>query len=217
VYDSNRYAVLGLLTKLGCEVIDLGPVRDDPVALEAMLRRAVHEADVLVTSGGVSIGTADHTRAVMERLGDVAFWSVAMRPGRPMAVGLIPRAVPDAPPAMLFGLPGNPVAVMVTFLAFVRPALMRLMGCHAAASAPAPLMRARSVNAIFKKPGRTEYQRGFVRCRPGALPEVRLAGNQGSGILSSMVEANALVVLRHAQGDVAAGDEVDVMMFDGAI
>ena len=217
VYDSNRYTVLGLLTKLGCEVIDLGPVRDDPSALEATLRRAVRAADVLVTSGGVSIGTADHTRVVMERLGDVAFWSIAMRPGRPMAVGLIPRALPDAPPVLLFGLPGNPVAVMVTFLAFVRPALLRLMGCHAAASAPAPLLRVRSANAILKKPGRTEYQRGFVHRPLGALPEVRIAGNQGSGILSSMVEANALVVLRHAQGDVAAGDEVDVMMFEGVI
>ncbi len=220
VYDSNRYTVFGLLTRLGCEVIDLGLVRDDPATLAATLQRAASEADAIITSGGVSVGAADHTRAVMQQLGDMAFWRVAMRPGRPMAVGLIPRnqtssSQPGA--AVLFGLPGNPVAVMVTFLAFVRPALLRMMGCHDIAAAPRPLLRARSVGAIRKKPGRTEYQRGFVTAVAGALPEVRIAGNQGSGVLSSMVEANGLVVLHHDQGSVAAGDEVDVMMLDGLV
>ncbi|CAN5852663.1 molybdopterin molybdotransferase MoeA [soil metagenome] len=222
VYDSNRYTLFGLLTRLGCEVIDLGLVRDDPAALADTLQRAAREADAIVTSGGVSMGAADHTRAVMERHGDVAFWNVAMRPGRPLAVGLISRgqnavAGNAATPALLFGLPGNPVAAMVTLLVLVRPALLQMMGCHTAASAPLPLLRARSVGAIRKKPGRTEYQRGFVEARAGGLPSVRIAGNQGSGILSSMVEANGLVVLHHAQGSVAAGDEVDVMMFDGLI
>ena len=219
VYDSNRYTVFGLLTRLGCEVIDLGLVRDDPATLAATLRRAAREADAIVTSGGVSAGAADHTRDVMQQLGDMAFWRVAMRPGRPLAVGLISRDGPDASaqPALLFGLPGNPVAVMVTFLAFVRPALLRLMGCHATACAPPPLLRARSTGPIRKKPGRTEYQRGFVTSVNGALPEVTVAANQGSGVLSSMLEANGLVVLHHAQGNVAPGDEVDVMMFDGAI
>jgi len=217
VYDSNRYTVFGLLTRLGCEVVDLGLVRDDPATLEATLRRAAHEADAIITSGGVSVGQADHTRAVMQRLGDMAFWRIAMRPGRPMAVGLIPRGDATGGNAVLFGLPGNPVAVMVTFLAFVRPALLQLMGCHAEARRPPPLLRAISATAIRKKPGRTEYQRGFVRAMPGALPEVRIAGNQGSGVLSSMVEANGLVVLHHAQGSVAPGEAVDVMMFDGVI
>ena len=220
VYDSNRYTVFGLLTRLGCEVIDLGLVRDDPATLAATLKRAAAEADAIITSGGVSVGAADHTRAVMQQLGDMAFWRVAMRPGRPLAVGLIQReaASPSQPgAAVLFGLPGNPVAVMVTFLAFVRPALLRMMGCHEIAAAPAPLLRARSASAIRKKPGRTEYQRGFVTAAAGALPEVRIAGNQGSGVLSSMVEANGLVVLHHDQANVAAGDEVDVMMFEGAI
>ncbi len=217
VYDSNRYTVFGLLTRLGCEVIDLGLVRDDPAALEAALRRAAGEADAIITSGGVSVGEADHTRAVMQRLGDMAFWRVAMRPGRPMAVGLIPSGTETRGPAVLFGLPGNPVAVMVTFLAFVRPALLRMMGCNATCAAPPPLLRATSVNAIRKKPGRTEYQRGRVQAIPGSLPEVRIAGNQGSGVLSSMVEANGLVVLHHDQGNVAAGDAVDVMMFDGVV
>ncbi|MDP9902093.1 molybdopterin molybdotransferase MoeA [Variovorax ginsengisoli] len=215
VYDSNRYTVFGLLTRLGCEVIDLGMVRDDPTALEATLQRAAREADAIVTSGGVSVGEADHTRAVMQRLGDMAFWRIAMRPGRPMAVGLIGGNPSHS--AVLFGLPGNPVAVMVTFLAFVRPALLQMMGCNIADAAPPPLLRARSAGAIRKKPGRTEYQRGFVQQVPGALPEVRIAGNQGSGVLSSMVAANGLVVLHHGQHSVAAGDEVDVMMFDGCI
>lgn len=217
VYDSNRYTVFGLLTRLGCEVVDLGLVRDDPTTLEATLRRAAHEADAIITSGGVSVGQADHTRAVMQRLGDMAFWRIAMRPGRPMAVGLIPRGDATGGNAVLFGLPGNPVAVMVTFLAFVRPALLQLMGCHAEARRPPPLLRATSATAIRKKPGRTEYQRGLVRAVPGALPEVRIAGNQGSGVLSSMVEANGLVVLHHAQGSVEPGESVDVMMFDGTI
>ena len=225
VYDSNRYTVFGLLTRLGCEVIDLGLVHDDPATLAATLQRAAREADAIVTSGGVSAGAADHTREVMQQLGDMAFWRVAMRPGRPLAVGLIPRDSKDSrdprealpPPAVLFGLPGNPVAVMVTFLAFVRPALLRMMGCHEAAAAPPPLLRARSTSPIRKKPGRTEYQRGFVKNMRGALPEVCVASHQGSGVLSSMVEANGLVVLHHDQGSVAAGDEVDVMMFDGVI
>lgn len=217
VYDSNRYTVTALLERLGCEVIDLGLVRDDPASLAAAVQRAAREADAIVTSGGVSAGAADHTRDVMQQLGDIAFWRVAMRPGRPMAVGLIPREPQGSESAVLFGLPGNPVAVMVTFLAFVRPALLRMMGCHAAAAAHPPLLRARSLGAIRKKPGRTEYQRGFVQSVPGTLPEVRVAGNQGSGVLSSMVEANGLVVLHHDQGPVAAGDEVDVMMFDGIV
>jgi molybdopterin molybdotransferase len=218
VYDSNRYTVFGLLARLGCEVIDLGLVHDDPATLAATLQRAAREADAIVTSGGVSVGAADHTRDVMQQVGEMAFWHVAMRPGRPLAVGLIPRDGGEAAsPAVLFGLPGNPVAVMVTFLAFVRPALLRMMGCHDAASAPPPLLRARSSGPIRKKPGRTEYQRGFVKAVAGSLPEVCVATNQGSGVLSSMVEANGLVVLHHDQGHVAAGEEVDVMMFDGAI
>lgn len=207
VYDSNRYTVHGLLTRLGCEVIDLGVVRDDPALLEQAFRDAAARADAIITSGGVSVGEADFTKAMMKKLGDVAFWRIAMRPGRPMAVGRIGDAV-------LFGLPGNPVAVMVTFLAFVRPALLRMMGAR---PEPACYLQARSAEAMRKKPGRTEYQRGIVaRNADGAL-EVRTTGNQGSGVLSSMVQANGLIVLHHAQGNVAPGDLVDVMMFDGAL
>jgi molybdopterin molybdotransferase len=134
-----------------------------------------------------------------------------------MAVGLIPTPDARRGPAVLFGLPGNPVAVMVTFLAFVRPALLQMMGCNPACAAPPPLLRATSVDAIRKKPGRTEYQRGRVEQVAGALPQVRIAGNQGSGVLSSMVEANGLVVLHHDQASVAPGDTVDVMIFDGVV
>ena len=224
VYDSNRYTVFGLLTRLGCEIVDIGQVRDDPAALVAAMRIAALTADAIVTSGGVSAGEADHTREAMQRVGDMAFWRVAMRPGRPMAVGLVSRPGQEddvAGTAVLFGLPGNPVATMVTFLAFVRPALLRLMGCNTASRRPAPMLRARSITAIGKRPGRTEYQRGFVSAAStgsaDGCPEVRIAGNQGSGVLSSMAEANGLVVLHHAQGNVAAGELVDVLMFDGVI
>ncbi|MDP1657130.1 MAG: molybdopterin molybdotransferase MoeA [Hylemonella sp.] len=207
VYDSNRYTVFGLLTRLGCQVIDFGVVRDEPALLEAAFRRAAAEADAIITSGGVSVGEADFTKTMMKQLGDVAFWRIAMRPGRPMAVGRIGKSV-------LFGLPGNPVAVMVTFLAFVRPALLQMMGCRRPAP---PLLRARSTEAIRKKPGRTEYQRGTVGYGADGTLQVCTTGNQGSGVLSSMVQANGLIVLHHGQGNVAPGDEVDVMMFDGVI
>lgn len=207
IYDSNRYTVFGLLTRLGCEIIDLGVVRDDPALLEAAFREAAQRADAIITSGGVSVGEADYTKAMMKKLGDVAFWKIAMRPGRPMAVGRIGNSV-------LFGLPGNPVAVMVTFLAFVRPALLQMMG--GSASAP-PLLRANTTEAIRKKPGRTEYQRGTVSTAPNGTLQVRTTGNQGSGVLSSMVQANGLIVLHHDQGSVAAGDAVDVMMFEGVV
>ncbi|MCU0925294.1 MAG: molybdopterin molybdotransferase MoeA [Hydrogenophaga sp.] len=211
VYDSNRYTVFGLLTRLGVEVLDMGVVKDEPAALEAAFRQAASMADAIITSGGVSMGEADHTKAMMKQLGDVAFWRIAMRPGRPMAVGRIEE---NGKSAVLFGLPGNPVAVMVTFLAFVRPALQRLMGSQATEPI---LLKARSAEALRKKPGRTEYQRGIVGRNPDGTLSVRTTGNQGSGVLRSMVEANGLIVLHHGQGNVAVGDEVDVMMFDGVI
>ena len=167
--------------------------------------------DAVITSGGVSVGEADHTKAVMRRLGDMAFWRIAMRPGRPMAVGRLQQAGRSA---LLFGLPGNPVAVMVTFLAFVRPALLRLMG----ARQTQPLrVTAHSEQAMRKKPGRTEFQRGVAsRAADGSL-QVRSTGSQGSGVLRSMAEANCLIRLDHGQGNVAVGDLVEVLLFDGLI
>jgi molybdopterin molybdotransferase len=209
VYDSNRYTLWGMLARLGVDLIDLGVVRDEPQALEAAFRDAARDADAVITSGGVSVGEADHTKMVMARLGDVLFWRIAMRPGRPMAIG---RIETDGHQAILFGLPGNPVAVMVTFYALVRDALLAMSG---ATVAPMPLLRAASVAPMRKKPGRTEYQRGIVTRAPdGAGWEVRITGAQGSGILRSMSEANGLVVLHHAQGNVAAGELVDVLPFD---
>ena len=215
VYDSNRYTVFGLLTRMGCEVIDMGVVRDEPALLEAAFVNAANVADAIITSGGVSVGEADYTRAMMKKLGansgGVAFWRIAMRPGRPMAVG---RISSNRQSAVLFGLPGNPVAVMVTFLAFVRPALLRMMGSTATSL---PLLKARSTEAIRKKPGRTEYQRGTVTTARDGTLQVKTTGNQGSGVLSSMVQANGLIVLHHDQSSVDIGDEIDVMMFDGVI
>jgi molybdopterin molybdotransferase len=209
VYDSNRYTVAGMVQSLGCELIDMGVVRDEPAALEQAFRDAAAQADAVITSGGVSVGEADHTKAMMKKLGDVAFWRIAMRPGRPMAVG---RITQGERAALLFGLPGNPVAVMVTFAAFVRPALQQLMGWRAPAL---PMLKAKSQEALRKKPGRTEYQRGIVSTNAAGELVVRTTGNQGSGVLSSMVQANGLIVLSHHQGHVAVGDAVDVMMFDG--
>ena len=211
VYDSNRYTVFGLLTRLGAEVVDMGVVKDDPATLEAAFRRAAEQADAIITSGGVSVGEADHTKAMMKKLGDVAFWRIAMRPGRPMAVGRLDNG------AVMFGLPGNPVAVMVTFLAFVRPALLQMMGVADVAAHTPPLLRAKSLEPMRKKPGRTEYQRGTVSTAADGSLQVRTTGNQGSGVLSSMVQGNGLIVLHHGQGNVAVGDEVDVMVFDGVI
>jgi molybdopterin molybdotransferase len=208
VYDSNRYTIWGMLQRLGCEVLDLGVVRDDPDALRATFSAAAASADAVITSGGVSVGEADHTKKIMAELGDVLFWRIAMRPGRPMAIGKIGDAI-------LFGLPGNPVAVMVTFYAFVRDALRAMSGM---APDVQPMLRAASITPLRKKPGRTEYQRGIVtRAADGRSWQVAITGSQGSGILSSMSVANGMVVLHHGQGDVAAGDVVDVIPFDGLV
>jgi len=211
VYDSNRATVCALLRRLGVDVIEGEPVGDDPALLEAALVRAAREADAVITSGGVSSGDADHLRPLLQRLGEVAFWRVAVRPGRPLAVG---RLQGGASPALLFGLPGNPVAAMVAFVALVRPALARMMGWRVR---PQPLLQAVSLETLRKRPGRSEYQRGIVSLGADGRLQVRTTGNQGSGVLSSMLQANGLIVLHHAQGNVQAGDMVEVLMFDGAM
>ena len=213
VYDSNRYTLWAMLQRLGVvELIDMGVVKDEPDALRAAFATAALDADAVITSGGVSVGEADHTKQIMAELGDVLFWRIAMRPGRPMAIG---RIASGGHHAILFGLPGNPVAVMVTFYALVRDALLAMSG---AVAPPMPLLRAECATDIRKKPGRTEYQRGIVT-RDGDSGEwqVRVTGSQGSGILRSMSEANGLVVLHHGQGNVAAGERVDVLPFDALI
>jgi molybdopterin molybdotransferase len=207
IYDSNRYTIYGMLRRLGVDLIDMGVVRDDPQALEDAVRTAAGCADAIVSSGGVSVGEADFTKDVMHRLGDVTFWTIAMRPGRPMAFGRIGDA-------FYFGLPGNPVAVMITFYFFARDAMLRMMG---ASRLPQPYVRARSASAFRKKPGRTEYQRGILAPGVDGTMEVRVTGSQGSGVLRSMSEANCIVVLHHGQGSVAAGELVDCLAFDGLV
>jgi len=211
VYDSNRYSLHGMLSRLGCELVDMGVVKDDPVSLKAAFLAACECADAVVTTGGVSVGEADYTKQIMAELGDVTFWKIGMRPGRPMAFG---RVSSNGKSACLFGLPGNPVAVMVTFYFFARNALLRMMGAE---DAPLPLLRVASQSDIRKKPGRTEYQRGILSRDENGVPQVRITGAQGSGILRSMVEANCIVVLGDGQGTVKAGDMVDVVVFEGLI
>jgi molybdopterin molybdotransferase len=211
VYDSNRYTLQAMLERAGCEAIDLGVVRDDPAALEATLRDACRQADVIITTGGVSAGDADYTTDMMARLGDVLFWKIAMRPGRPMAFGSL-RC--EGREALFFGLPGNPVAVMATFYFFARDAIYRRMGTTPPAL---PIVRAISADAIRKRPGRTEYLRGVLDIDAQGGASVRLTGAQGSGILSSMSEANGMVVLDHEAGDIAAGEWVSVIPFNGLI
>ena len=207
VYDSNRHTIRAMLTRLGVEPIDMGVVPDRREALHAAMLEAGRVADAVVSSGGVSVGEADFTREVMAQVGEVSFWTIAMRPGRPMAFGRVGNAY-------YFGLPGNPVAVMVTFYFFVRGALERLMG--AAATTPAT-MRVRSRSAVRKRPGRTEYQRAILGRGEDGIVEASVTGSQGSGVLRSMSEADCMMVLGHDQGSVAVGDWVEVIPFHGLL
>jgi molybdopterin molybdotransferase len=214
IYDSNRYSLTGLLNRLNLEIIDCGIVRDDPASLKAAFLEATSKADVLISSGGVSVGEADFTKQIMQELGDVGFWKIAMRPGRPMAFGIFKSVHSSGRKTLFFGLPGNPVAVMVTFYQFVRSALLQLNG---ASQTELPLTQAVSEVAIRKKPGRTEFQRAILGRGSDGRPTVKLTGSQGAGILRSMSEANCFVILPHDQGNVAAGEWVDVALFDGLL
>lgn len=214
IYDSNRYSLTGLLNRLNLEIIDCGIVRDDPASLKAAFIKAASQADVLISSGGVSVGEADFTKQIMQELGDVGFWKIAMRPGRPMAFGMLKPVPGSNRKTLFFGLPGNPVAVMVTFYQFVRSALLQLNG---ATQTEQLLTQAIAEAPIRKKPGRTEFQRAIVGRGPDGKPTVKLTGSQGAGILRSMSEANCFVILSHDQGNVASGDWVDVALFDGLL
>ena len=216
IYDSNRYSLTGLLNRLDLEIIDCGIVRDDPLSLKEAFCSAAKVADVLISSGGVSVGEADFTKQIMQELGDVGFWKIAMRPGRPMAFGTLKPVDGQSSPhkTLFFGLPGNPVAVMVTFYQFVRAALLQLNG---ATQTEPPLTQAISESAIRKKPGRTEFQRAILGRGKDGKSTVKLTGSQGAGILRSMSEANCFVILHHNQENIAAGDWVDVALFDGLL
>ncbi|WP_370261317.1 gephyrin-like molybdotransferase Glp [Limnobacter sp.] len=213
VYDSNRYTLYGMLTRLRfVDLIDMGVVHDSPESLEAAMNNAADQADVIITSGGVSVGEADFTKDVMQKLGSVNFWKIAMRPGRPMAFGHITNPN-TGNAAFLFGLPGNPVAVMVTFYAFVRDALFKLAGANPTA---VPLVKAQLASNVRKRPGRTEFQRVRLE-RQGSTTVAHLTGAQGSGILRSMSESDGIMVLAHDLGDLQAGSEVEVLPFEGLI
>jgi molybdopterin molybdotransferase len=205
VYDSNRYTLHGMLSRLGVQIHDLGVVRDDPAQLEAAFRKAAGLADAIITTGGVSVGEADFVKPMMAKLGEALFWRIAMRPGRPMAFGRIGEA-------FLFGLPGNPVAVMVTFYQFVREALLAMSG--RTGDCALPLTKVPAAEPIRKVAGRTEYQRGIL-FRDGGEWKVKTTGQQGSGVLRSMSEANCFIVLEHERGRVAAGEPVQVQLFEG--
>ena len=208
IYDSNRYTLYGMLVRLNCEIVDMGVVPDVPEALENAFATAAANADVVITSGGVSVGEADFVKQLLDKLGEVLFWKIAMKPGRPLAYGRIGGA-------HFFGLPGNPVSVMVTFYQFVRDALLVLQGRTDVT--PVPTFRATLAAPIRKAPGRTEFQRGILTPAPGGGYEVRTTGDQGSGILSSMSQANCFIVLGTDTGNVAAGEWVDVQLLEGLL
>jgi len=208
IYDSNRYTLHGMLTRLGCEIVDMGVVEDAPEKLEHAFATAARSADVVITSGGVSVGEADYVKQLLDKLGEVVFWKIAMRPGRPLAYGKLGGA-------HFFGLPGNPVSVMVTFYEFVREALLILQGEHDVA--PLPTFKVRLSAPVRKVPGRTEFQRGILSRDGSGGFTVRTTGDQGSGILSSMSQANCFIVLASETGNVAAGELVDVQLLEGLI
>lgn len=210
IYDSNRYTLYGMLTRLGVEVIDMGVIADQREAVENAFNKASEIADIIITSGGVSVGEADFVKETLEKLGEVKFWKVAMKPGRPLAFGRIKNA-------WFFGLPGNPVSVMVTFYMFVQPAIRKMMG----ANAYEPLtINALSTSKLRKRPGRIEYQRGILsQIKDGETVkyEVNKTGAQGSGILRSMSNANCFIILPMESAGVDIGDIVKVLPFETII
>ncbi|PID49297.1 MAG: molybdopterin molybdenumtransferase MoeA [Proteobacteria bacterium] len=205
VYDSNRYTLYGMLQPLGVELLDFGVVADEPALLETTLQQAAEVADVVITSGGVSVGEADYIKALLNHLGKVNFWKVAIKPGRPLAFGQLGKA-------QFFGLPGNPVAVMVTFLQLVQPALQKMAG-ETGTSHQALLIEAICLSRLKKRPGRTEFQRGIVRQEEGHWV-VEKTGHQGSGILSSMSRSNGLIILPEAAETIEPGDRVQVQVLN---
>ena len=207
VYDSNRYTLFGALSQLGVDILDMGVVRDDPALMEQAFAEAAAQADAILTTGGVSVGEADFVKDIMARQGEVRFWKIDIKPGRPMAFGRLGKA-------WLFGLPGNPVAVMVNFYQIVLDALVKLQGVDPLPVRPS--FRVKAAGPIRKLSGRREFPRGVLFQANGEW-QVKLSGNQGSGVLRSMAEANCFIVLAEDRGNVAAGDWVEVQPFQGAL
>ena len=210
IYDSNRYTIFGMLSRLGAVISDLGVVPDNPEKLETTLLKAANENDCVITSGGVSVGEADYMKGLLAKHGQVLFWKINMKPGRPLAYGKVKDC-------HYFGLPGNPVSAMVTFYQFVQPALQAISG---AAYRPMPFFRVECIAPIKKVTGRTEFQRGilFEDIIDGAsVWKVKPLPNQGSGVLSSMCAANCFIVLDDTIGNCQAGKMVNVQPFEGVI
>ena len=208
VYDSNRHTLQAMLTRMGFEAVDFGVIPDDKTQLNKTLKQAAQTSDAIITSGGASVGEADHIRTVLNECGRVYFWKVAMRPGRPLTYGKIGNAD-------FFGLPGNPVSVMVCFYQFVRNALWKRAGRMG--EYDIPLFSAVTTTALRKAPGRTEFQRGWLSAAADGKLSVTVTGDQGSGILSSMTRANCFIVLPESSERVNAGDSVSVQPFNGIV
>ena len=205
IYDSNRYSIFGMLKALDVEILDLGVIPDIRDKIEAAFQQAAEQADVVITSGGVSVGDADYVKETLEKLGTINFWKIAMKPGKPLAVGKVGKAV-------FFGLPGNPVSAMVTFYQFAQPAIRRLMG----QTGITPIsIKVPCSEALKKRPGRTDFQRGILEYDPQGRLSVRSVGMQASHILSGMSRANCFIVLPAEWGNVEAGTEVEVQPFHG--
>ena len=207
IYDSNRYTLYGALTRLGVDILDMGVVRDDPATMERVFAEAAEQADVILTTGGVSVGEADFVKDILTRKGKIHFWKIDIKPGRPMAFGRMGNA-------WLFGLPGNPVAVLVNFYQIILDALIKLQGEFPLP--PRPSFKVTCTESIRKLTGRREFPRGIMYQENGQW-RVKLSGNQGAGILRSMVEANCFIILSEECGNVAVGDLVDVQPFEGLI
>ena len=207
IYDSNRYTLHGMLTRLDAEIIDMGVARDQREEVRDALNEAATVADVIITSGGVSVGEADFVKDVLAEIGSVHFWKIAVKPGRPLAFGRIGGAV-------FFGLPGNPVSVMVTFYQFVQPALRTMMGQR---DPQAKRIRVRCISRLTKQAGRMEFQRGIVEHDADGELIVRSTGPQGSGILNSMSRANCFIVLPTECAGIDPGTSVEVELLDGVV
>jgi len=207
IYDSNRYSLYGMLSRLDVDILDMGVIADRKEDIESAFQTAADNADVVITSGGVSVGEADFVKETLDKLGEIKFWKIAMKPGRPLAFGKIKNA-------FFFGLPGNPVAVMVTFYQFVQRAILMMAGAEAK---PRLQFQLPSSEAFKKTPGRTIFMRGVISNNKNGEPTVRSTGQQGSGILNSMSQANCFIILAHDDGPVHKGDIVTVEPFEGFI
>jgi len=204
LYDSNRYSLLAALDRPEIELINLGIIKDQQTDLLDSFNSAADYADIILSTGGVSVGEADFTKAALKSSGQINFWKVAIKPGRPIAFGKIKEST-------FFGLPGNPVAVMLTFYQFVLPAIEKMLGITNQAFAP--ILKARSLETIRKKPGRTEFPRGIVTQNENNELQVKTTGKQGSGILSSMSQANAFIILEHDRDTIQKGEWINVQLF----